>query len=482
MYFKTFRVRTWLMVLILLLTLPGAALAGIGDQPYTEWNLQGDVETEKQMEGQLFTIIGLSALATAPSAAGVGGPFALVVAGTGATSLAIAEIAKPENAIWENWPMGRYVFHHVPPDKFPTPGAMADRAVANVVESVANLIFSATKTLTRVSLNALVLAFHSDIVAAMVGWVSEGVAAIFAPQGELSRLLLSIGIIMLLIHATFRMLRGQAMSALSALLVSVLAVGGVFFFVTNAKQILTATARATDEMAGIFLGAVGRYTAAGQNINVSDPVDRGLVVAGQTVWQLVVAKPWAVAMFGTADESKLILTQDEYNVLDKSSFPEASRSKIQPGMRIDTLFLGSAGEGRDAVAEALARPNSKIMFVLKGEEIDHGGHPGTMTCLSPGSVWNHVMVAGLTLLPAIAFAFLAGTVALSIVVCQAFLAALLLVLPLALYAMMIPETGWALATRYFRSLLGFFMVKMVYGLYLSLVLVVGTGFVKAVMG
>ncbi|SFR07062.1 hypothetical protein [Desulfoscipio geothermicus] len=478
---------SFLLIIVLLFITPGIALA-IGEQPCDQWNLLGDVQSEKEMEGQLFNIVGLGTKAAVLGAVATGGePFFMVVAGAGFVSTGLAQIARPENAIWENWPMGRYVFHHVPPDKFIDQLSLGERAKAGAGEFIANMIFNISKTITRVSINATVLAFHTDIVSGMVGWVSEGVASIFAPGDDFTKLLMTIGLILLLMYISFRLLRGQAMGALNATLVAALAVGCVFFFTTNAQQIIAGVSRASDSLAGAFLGAVGEYTTQGQNVNIDDPVDRGLVLAGQTVWQGIVAKPWALAMFGTADESRLLLTQSEYEVLDKTVFPGVSQAKIKPGMRIDTLFLGCGSkDGRNAVAEALGRPNAKLLWVprwvMKGKEVDHGAHPGSVVGLSPDSVGTHIMTAGFTLLPSLGFAILAGTVALSILVCQVALAALLLVLPMALFAMMIPETGWALATSYFKMTAGFFMVKLIYGLYLSLVLIIATGFARAVMG
>lgn len=216
-------------------------------------------------------------------------------------------------------------------------------------------------------------------------------------------------------------------------------------------------------------------------MNVDDPVGRGLVAAEQTTWRLIVANPWALAQFGTFDEGRLRLTQGEYDVIDKSVFPKESQGKIRPGMRLDTLVLGSVGEGRDAVAEALARPNKKYLWVVDGRDIDHGSHDGTMVGFSPESAIQHLKTAIFTLLPATGFALLAALVGLSIVICQVVLAPLLLFLPLPLFAMMVPGAGWAFAARYFRTLLGFFLVKLVYGLYLSLVLVTGTAFSGALI-
>ncbi|MFZ5633692.1 MAG: hypothetical protein ACOY40_12695 [Bacillota bacterium] len=469
------------MAVFLLLVPAAPALAAIGDQPAEQWSLQGDIRAEKEMEGQMFSIFSLSSMAAAPGAAAVSGPFGLLVAGAGAAGYGLAQITSPENAIWENWPEARYMFHHAPPDKFPGLGLMAEKALYSTVEFMANMVFSITKTLVRTSNNIMVLAFNTSIVAGMVGWVSEGMAEIFSPGGDLTQVLIAIGLIILLVFGIFNILKGQAMSALTSLLVAVLAVGGAFFFTANARQIISSTAGATDSLAGVFLATTGRYTSAGQKVNVDDPVGRGLVAAGQTTWRLIVANPWALAQFGTFDEGRLRLTQGEYDVIDKSVFPKESQGKIRPGMRLDTLVLGSVGEGRDAVAEALARPNKKYLWIIDGRDIDHGGHDGTMVGFSPESAIQHLKTALFTLLPATGFALLAALVGLSIVICQVVLAPLLLFLPLPFFAMIVPGAGWVFAARYFRTLLGFFLVKLVYGLYLSLVLVTGTAFSGALI-
>ncbi|QGP93356.1 hypothetical protein MGLY_27630 [Neomoorella glycerini] len=476
------------MVLLTLLlafnVLMPAALAGIGDQPAKDWNLQGDIEAEKAIEGQMFNIASITFLnpATTATAVTAVGPFGLLTVGAGAAAAGLAEIARPENAIWENWPLGRYVFYHYAPDKYLGMVPTAQYATSAIGDMIANLIFSLSKSITRTSINVMVLAFHTDIVSGMIPWVSRGVADIFTnPQNQLAPVLLILGMSLLLIYSVFKLLRGQAVSVLGALLIALLGVGGVFFFTANAEKLIGDFTRFTDSTAGLFLGTISSYTVKGQNVNISNPIDRGLVVAGQTAWNTIITRPWAVTMFGTADESKLKLTQDEYDKMDKSSFPAESLAKIQPGMRIDTLFLGCGGDARDAVADILGRPNKRYLLVVR-EDIDHGLHPGTMIGFNPANTQNHIETALLTLLPTIGFAILIGLVGLSIIVCQAVLAALLLMLPLALFALMIPETGWTLAGRYFRTLIGFFSVKLIYGVYLSLVLVVATSFTKAVIG
>ncbi|WP_066638357.1 hypothetical protein [Desulfolucanica intricata] len=475
---------TVMLILVLVISYTGAAFAMIGDENALDNNFEGDILAEKNQEGQLFEVIGLGTLASAPGTLPISGPFAAILAGTGSVSLGLAQIADPKNAIWENWPTGRWTFEHAPPDGGWGFASMSNKATASVCDMLANLIFSVTKSLTRLSINICVLAFHTDIVSGMVGWVSEGVKTIFNPEGDLSWLLITWGTIFLLIYAVYWFIRRELASIISALIIAVMAVGGVFFFAANAEPLIGNFARATDSVTGVFLGAVGNYTNAEQNVSeVNDPVDRGLVAFGQSAWSAIVADPWAVALFGTANEEDLKLTESEYKLMDKENF--ADQSNLKPGMRIDTLYLGTVAACRDDVVEILARPDvTSFKTIISGEgtaEVKHGDHSGTMVGLAASSASNHIVVAMLTLLPAVALFFLAATVGLSILVCQIMLAGMLLVLPIFLFVLMAPVKGWSLASKYFRSLLGFFMVKMIYGLYLSLVLTIGTAFVKAVM-
>ncbi|OAT83703.1 type IV secretion system protein [Desulfotomaculum copahuensis] len=461
------------------------AFAMIGGADAGEYNLAGDIDAEKAQEGLLFELISIGTAGSAGLVAG--GPFGALVASTGAAGL--AQIYK--NATWENWPMDRWTFDHAPVEGGWDLSKMAQNGVYQVEDFVANLLFSATKMLTRVSINICVLAFHTDIVSGMVGWVSDGIKNIFTPNGDLTQLLMSWGIIFLLVYAVFWFIRREITSIISALLVAAVAVGGMFFFATNAQPLISSFARATDSVTGVFLGAVGGYlgnSISGQNVN-ADPMDKGLIVAGQAAWNAIVAEPWAAAMFGTTQEDNLKLTADEYNLLagHKDEFPDPA--KLQ-SMTIDNIYLATTGPARNTVVDVLSRPTPPQNHLQKGLDsltgnqpapVDHGNHPGTTVGMAAGSTLNHIVVAALTLIPAIAFAFLAVSIGLSILVCQIMLAAMLLVLPVFLFALIWPVHGWNLTARYFKHLASFFMVKLVYGLYLSLVLSIGTAFTLAIM-
>ncbi|ACV63312.1 hypothetical protein Dtox_2507 [Desulfofarcimen acetoxidans DSM 771] len=472
-----------IVILFIIFSYVQSAYAMIGDESSINNNLVGDIDSEKNREGNLFEPIGLGITANAPMGLAVSGPFAILTAGTGAAIVGLGEIADPKNSIWQNWPMNRWTFNHASPESGWGFSSMAEKGASNAVDAIANIIFFITKSITRISINICVVSFHTDIVSGMVGWISEGVKKIFQADTDLTYLLISWGSIFLMIYSVYWILKRELMSVVSALIIAVLAIGSVFFFTANAEKVITDFSQATDGITGVFLGAVGEYTNANQDINATDPIDKGLIAFGQSVWSVIVADPWAIAMFGTCDENDLKLTESECNLMDKSNFPD--KSKVVAGMRIDTLYLATTGKCNDDVVEVLARPDVttfKSIITLQGtEQIKHGKHNGTMVGMAASSPTDHVTTALFTLLPAIGLLLFTGTIGLYIILSQVIMAAMLLVLPFFLFALMIPVQGWAISSKYFKYLLGAFMVKMIYGLYLSLVLSVGTAFVEAVL-
>ncbi|AEG58940.1 hypothetical protein [Desulforamulus ruminis] len=449
-----------------------SAYAMVGDEDALEHNLVGDIETEKNQEGSLFMPVGLSVLSTAPVATALSGPFGAVTVVTGAATSGLGVIADPKYAIWENWPMSRWKFDHADPEGSWGFTSMAGKAAAATEEIFANLIFAVSKSLTRLSINLCVFAFNMDIVAGMVGWIGEGMRSIFDPDGDVTFLMLTAGSILLMIYAVFHFLKGQLTSVLSAVLLACLAVGGVFYFIANAEPIIRSVTKTTDSVTGVFLEAFGSFTSQSQQTKgISDPLDRGLVAMGQCTWNAIIGAPWAVSLFGTADEKNLKLTEGEYELLDSDL---KRLEHVQPGMRIDTLYLGTVGSYRDSVVEALARPNKKYLKFIEGESIDHGNHSGSMVGLSAENAGEHKVTAALTLFPAAAFFLLTVLVAAPVIFSKFMLAGLLLILPGALLAMVIPVQGWDLAAKYFKNVLKFLLTLLIYGLYLSLVLCLAT--------
>lgn len=472
-----------IFVMIFTVVMPAYASSKsmIGDEDARTYNIIGDIEAEILQEELLFKPMVFSTDA--------------MLTENNFDTLAVqqvSDISGQQKAIWDNWPMARWSFSHTKADGIFALSGLGTNITAWAGDFIANKIFDWTKILTILAINLCVIAFNTNIVAGMAGWIAEGVQTIFDRESDLTWLMISWGLIFLLIYTCSLFLKRQFSSAISALLVACLAVGGVFFFAANSQKIITDVANATDGITGVFLKAVGSYTSVNHDINLSDPLNRGLLACGQSAWNAIVAAPWSVAMFGTNNIEDLKLTESEAKLIQNSVGGMIDPSKkhlIREGARIDTLYLSTTGKVRQEVVDILGTPTQyrynlphPVLNIRYGEiEVDHGRHPGTVVGLSPYNTHRHIMIAAVTLLPAIAFFILSISLAAPILFAQIMLAGLLLMLPAGLFALMVPNIGYSLAGKYFSLVGKFFMVKMVYGLYLSLVLSIATVFVMAVI-
>jgi hypothetical protein len=91
-------------------------------------------------------------------------------------------------------------------------------------------------------------------------------------------------------------------------------------------------------------------------------------------------------------------------------------------------------------------------------------------------------VAVMTVIPAAAFLLLVLIVGGMIIFSQLVLVLLLIFAPAALFAAMVPDAGWALATRYFKTMAAFLINKLIFGIYLGGLLAVATGVVRGILG
>jgi hypothetical protein len=476
-----------LLFVLVLAAAPARALAldpgfadEIGGEDALERDLSGTVAQEKAGEVAVYDVLSTAAIAaSAPGA---------VFAGLSQLAEALEKYA-----YWSNWPMDRYNFSYVPPEGGIL-GGIDDKVAAAVGAGIANFFFSLAKLLARIGINLTVAAFHTNVVSGLAGWIGDAVRRIFSLADQpFMQVFLKLMAVALLLGAAYKLIRGRIASAVLAVAVAAAAVGGSMWFAANAGRVVRAVGDFTDGLAGLALSAVGSFSAEGRQTQGVPPLDRGLIVAANEVWATVIAKPWALATFGTADPEKLKLTGpddpgkpagavSEYEYLEEAfrdSFPDFS--KVRPGMRADTLYLGTAPgtPERQAAVQALGASEKGGFLGLGRRSVWHGDHPGSAVGLSPGSVWGKIPLALLSLLAALAYFALAVSVGGSILFCQLALAVLIVALPLALLALLWPDAGYSFAAKYARTLLGFLAVKLIYGIYLALVLAVASAVVSA---
>ena len=491
--------RFWLACLAAVLALAvaaGVALAAdgdaparrlIGDEPAKDNCWTGDIDAEKQTEK--FLLPGVAVLKTPAN------PVAGIIVATGGV---LAQLANNEQLNWQNWPHGRYQFWHAPPDKMLGFLPQVATVTLAMLDFLANSIFSLTKMLVCAGINVIVLAFTSEWSVQLSDYIGKAVGDLFPFFGggvsgnSFAGVAFSLAVAGLLVVLVARLLRGRVASSAAALAVAAAATAACFLYVANAAPFVRAVGSFTDDLAGLALTASAKFTFTGERTppGVTDPLAVGLANAGQAAWHAMVAAPWAAAMFGTADPEKLRVTESEWQVLDKKSFPKEKLAQMEAKLRegrlyADTLFLGCGDDAsRNAVADALGSPSKSYWFGLKTVEVDHGEHPGSAVCMGPDypAAGRHLFTASMSLLPALAFVGLAIGVGGGIIVAQLLLVALLTFLPLALIAALVPDAGWSFATRYLQATLGSFAVKVFYGLYLGIVLSLANAIVYGFLG
>jgi len=453
----------------------------IGDEPADQNNLTGDVVAERQMEEFLLPMGAGSSATLAGLATGAG----VFIPMAGALVAASSVIASYKDLPWKNWPMGRYLFWHYPPDKFLGIFPRMASISAWLLDTAANSIFSATKFLVSFGINVMYLAFETEWVAAMADWVGAAARDIFSFTGDsFADVALKISLILLSVMAMQKLLSGHLAGTVQSLIVAVLAFTAVLLYATEAPRIVRGAANITDGVAGAALSASAHFFWQGQNTGqFQSDLDLGLANTGQAVWYACVAAPWAASQFGTTDPNNLVITDEEWSIFDRSAIPEKKYNelskKVPDGtVYADTLFLGCGDDKcRDAVAEMLGQAEKG------GNPLNHGRHPGSVVGFSPSfSIGlHHIGTALMTLLPAAAFVLLILMVGGLLILSQLVVVILLIFAPAVLFAAMVPDAGWAVAARYFKTMLAFLANKVIFGLYLGALLALGTGVVRGIL-
>ena len=399
--------------------------------------------------------------------------------------------------LWLQWPSGRYTFCCTPVDKIVSV-IPKDAGTSTIGETIANLLFTITKYVTRMSISFLILAFNTSFVNFLADFMQNVTRDLFSPAGNLSRIFLLLGTIILLLFGAFKILKGQVTSALTSLCIAIIAVGAIFYFSANMSLIVNGVTKVTDGVTNEVLSTLSdvsintlakEETLQGEmsKYNQYDPNIRGIIAASDIAWKIIVVYPWRTALFGTCKDADLKITENigeckksEMDVLKdyKGDFGEDGKYawpvvvKIQQEKTADTLILATSPgtKERDIVTETFGLPDKKRLWGLISESVNHGKHSGSTIGMSPGNVWEHVKMAALSLIPAFGFAALSIFVGGSIIIYQFLIVIMLLALPFILFTLFIPDAGWSLAMKYGRTLFGFLAVKLIYGIYLAIVL------------
>lgn len=363
--------------------------------------------------------------------------------------------------------------------------------VGTALNGVANVVFSVAGAPVTWGIELIYLAFKTQWLAALASEIAKPTVdvwkSIVGPDPFASRLL-TLVIFAVCGFLLVYLLRLQFLAILKAIVVAALSLTLAFAYFANAEAVLKGTASVTDALSGAVLSLVGGAAAGGAGGSAasggSAALDETLKNFGNLMWLNLTGNTWAALQFGTTRPEELVLTDWEYEQIKKNTVFKSNSYDpntgapvdpfaagwIVPGMRADQLLLAYA-------AVSPCRQELVNVFAAHEAGADHGGHALAPEKLAPGNKWSCIASAGFFFVVAVVFLFFSLVVAGSMIVAQALLLFVALSLPFVFLILMVPESGWSIGYKVGKMALAALMMKLVYGVFLSLVvLAVGVVF------
>lgn len=373
-------------------------------------------------------------------------------------------------ARWMNWPSGRYIYSTAEPENSSgVINRLFSSIPVSIVSLIANKVFEFTKILVALGINIIVLAFNTNwagTIATFIGDVTNQLID-FENYGAFKMFFL-FGICALTLSITYNFLKAQMTQAFTAFLISVLVLAGIIGWEANCKDIILAATSLTDELGGASMTMLTKAMPMNDTTSTTSDnlLNKGLRAAGNTVWQTIVVNPWAVTLFGTTNPNKLKLTAEEIESINRELETPLAGGR---DYYLDTVYLGAAADdhARTVVCNTIAKANR---FVNHG---DHSNASMFMSCSSSNAT-RYLTSSMITTFPALAFFVLAAFIGGSMIICQFMLVVMLVFSPIVLLVALYPNAGWHFAMNFFKKMVGLLGIKVVYGLYLGVVLFMGT--------
>jgi len=330
-----------------------------------------------------------------------------------------------------------------------------------VVNGLAGQLFLLDAWLVRAGIFFIQFGFHSDILAKALGALAGAVADV---KEGLSRPFLPFMLLLVGAWAAYQALVKFRVTALiSGLLVAVLVFGFGYWYFGHLEEVVAGAGRAADALAQAAVGAVTapkNRAACGQDYAGLPTADAAALAAADRIWEVLVLVPWSTGEFGRntspcSGGRPAAVTAAEAAALAKKKL------EVPPGADWTQLLLGlpAGSEQRRDAADVLADPG-----------LDHGDHPDTPETAGPGGTTRKLLIALAALVPAAAAAVFLGTVGLSMALAQVVLLGAVVVSPAVFLLALVPEYGFGVLRKWLTVGLGALAQKVVYGLYLGLVL------------
>jgi hypothetical protein len=337
--------------------------------------------------------------------------------------------------------------------------------LGKITNSIVNMIFFVTIWITRFSIELLLMAFNSKILAAIgqdaVNAAKEIWSGGTASTGIKNTVLL-IALAFGSFYFIFRLAQSRYMDIIKASMMTILILGLSMAYFANTDKILTTATGTVDSISNAAFSVM----PVDDDLPIKDPRQRGLVSFASQIWDSLIVTPWAFSEFGTDDIDKLKITAAEAEELEKVIKPLAGHNIDFRNLRVDQVILAlPAGSSyrQDAVN------------IFQDEDVDHGGHNLTPVTLCSGNALDAGPIVGIAFVGSIVFTVFACVI--GIILCIADITVIfgLIMAPFIAVLALIPETGWNTAVRWLKIVLSALFTKVFYGIYASVVfLVIGT--------
>ncbi len=385
---------------------------------------------------------------------------------------------------WLGYGPSRWTFATAPDNQMLLQGKLTDAGLT-IVDLMANLIFEFAKMPVMIG-NIVLLNTYQNIAASyMPGLISSCMKALYGSglpdsndaypmwQFALGLAMVGLGISVAVNFFRAQLVRGLLNYALAALITAVL----VGYF-AHIEEITSWTNDLMDR--GTALAVAGTFDAlldsGGSGIKTASFNDT-LVRITEMTWDLFIGRPWALGQWGTCeyltrDESSLRLSDDEITELEKNTYTEilgsvfkrssstesAAKTRLEipdEARFIDKVYLGGNDVTRSKLLEIVQNRNSIVNNACGQEWV---------------SAVRHVEYAILAVIPATIYGLLVISTGIPVFMAQVLFSVVLIFMPVVLIIGISGDGGRRVLIAYSRTALGLLLTKMVYGLYLSIIL------------
>ncbi len=404
----------------------------------------------------------------------------------------ILESFDSDEFIWLRYPANNYQFRTAPTvDQNFFSNKMEDASTA-IQDSMANIFFSFSKVAAMLANNIILLVFDNFLTDGMFKSIGTIVGALTSYEnGGLFSLMLLLMMIILGIAIILHLVRAQLMRAFSSVLVAALCIACITAYSLNVDKIVPAIMNFTNQATGMALMATSYMKDIPEDeaveidslVGETTLLQQGLIETTNAMWHITVGAPWANGMFGSGDPNNLKLLPSEVAAINKDinktfsikllgsdglinvdmDWEALFKNKgIPEESYMDSVWLASSNDVRQSMLQAITgtqeryeSDNTAVLYTV--------GQGMTSSTL-------HMGTAILTLIPAFLFLLFSVFVGLPILVAQFILLFLLILLPFALLMGVAGEKGIQTTILYLKHLLGAAASKIIYGFYMSFVL------------